>query len=206
MKTIEIYKRFSHWTPIYILDRIRLFIDQVFNPNDPWWSRDAIDVVEQILHEDDIALEFGSGRSTIWIGQRVKKVTSVEHNKSWFEKVSTSIDKQGINNIDLSLYSSENYLSVLGGFEHNSLDFVVVDGIKRGECALKSFPILKKGGVMVIDDAHRFFPSQSRAPYSRRNSYKDKIWQEVAELIRGSRKIWVGDGVTETLIIIKDCT
>lgn len=68
----------AHWTPRYILARVRQMIDHKMRPHDPWLTREAIGLLERLLRPKDKALEFGSGRSTLWIARHVGAVTSVE--------------------------------------------------------------------------------------------------------------------------------
>lgn len=67
MRSIE------HWTPKYIVSRLREKIDHKLHPANPWLPRDAVRLLAQLLRPDDVAPEFGSGRSTFWITRRVKK-------------------------------------------------------------------------------------------------------------------------------------
>jgi putative heme iron utilization protein len=54
-------------------------IDEFLHPNWPWLTKEAILLLERLLRPDDIGLEFGSGRSTIWFAERVEKLISIEH-------------------------------------------------------------------------------------------------------------------------------
>jgi len=87
MRTIK------HWTPRYVYDRLAVLIDERKNPDHPWLTADMVRILETWLKPTDVGLEFGSGRSTIWFANRLKKLTSVEHNKEWYRKVSDMLAK-----------------------------------------------------------------------------------------------------------------
>ncbi len=56
----------------------------------PWFTYSAIDFLKERLNNKLNILEFGSGNSTLFFAERVKKVISFEHSKDWhtenFEK------------------------------------------------------------------------------------------------------------------------
>lgn len=49
----------------------------------PWMKAEEIALLESLLTSSDHVLEFGSGRSTFWLSQRVAKVTTIEHDAAW---------------------------------------------------------------------------------------------------------------------------
>jgi hypothetical protein len=97
-------KRFNHWTPRYILDRMILGVHQRFNPDAPWLTKNAIWCLRQLLRPSDIGLEFGSGRSTVWFAQRTAYLTSVESDSGWWLRVKTAIEKKSLRNVNLRLH------------------------------------------------------------------------------------------------------
>src|SRR5690606_38282885 len=58
-------------------------VDQNKNPI-PWLTYSSIHFLDQVLTPELSLLEFGCGNSTIWYSKRVKRVVSVEHDKSYF--------------------------------------------------------------------------------------------------------------------------
>ncbi len=64
------------------------------NPEHPWLTKEASFILVSLLKETDIGLEGGSGRSTLWFARRVKKLTSVEHNKNWYNKILKKLQGQ----------------------------------------------------------------------------------------------------------------
>jgi predicted O-methyltransferase YrrM len=181
-------------------------IDEFLHPQWPWLTKEAILLLERLLRPDDIGLEFGSGRSTIWFAERVEKLISIEHDIYWFEKINKKLkEKELVRKVDYRLANEDNYLDILNEIENNSIDFVLVDGLQRDIYALKSIPKLKIGGLLIIDNINWFVPNRSCSPSSKRdNNFESQIWQDIWEKeINNWRKIWTSNGVTDTLIAFK---
>lgn len=49
----------------------------------PWFTYAAIEFLERVVRYTDRVFEFGAGWSTHWWAQRVRDVTSVEHDSEW---------------------------------------------------------------------------------------------------------------------------
>ncbi len=213
-------RRIKHWTPRYVLNRIRQEIYYLRSGMSPWFTAEAVALLTQLVRSDDIALEWGSGRSTIWLGQRVHQLTSVESNREWFERVSTWVKEKKLNNIKLvmaqlsSLAPSEvqdldkfepEYLSPAQRFHPESLDLVIVDGDCRAHSTLLSIPLLRPGGLLIIDNVNWFLPSDSISPTSRgvAEGPASSLWSSVANVLEPWRRIWTSNGVTDTAIFIK---
>ena len=109
-----------------------------------------------------VGLEFGSGCSTIWLARRVKHLTSVEHSREWYERVSRLLTEYEVDNVNLVYEDSDNYLNVLKHIPNKSLDFVFNDGLAelRNKCIKESWSKIKKGGVMVIDNSESWHSKQ----------------------------------------------
>jgi hypothetical protein len=61
------------------------------------------------------------------------------------------------------------------------------------------------GGILVIDDVHRYLPSKSRAPLARKISdgAVDQEWQEFLTKVLDWEYIWSSNGVKDTVIYQK---
>ena len=185
-------------------------------PNQPWLTQTANEILNTYLKKSDIGLEFGSGRSTLWFAKRVAKLTSVEHNEIWVANVRAMLYKAGIENVDYRFLpkvadegeaSDAEYVRIIGEFDDNSLDFCLVDGVYREFCALKVVEKIRPGGVLVIDDIHRYLPSISHSPNSRSlaDGALGPVWKEVEKLISDWRRIWTSSGVSDTAFFFKPC-
>jgi hypothetical protein len=53
----------------------------------PWVTYGFIDFISDKLNKNMDIFEYGSGNSTLWYAEKVNSVTSVEHNKIWYEKI-----------------------------------------------------------------------------------------------------------------------
>jgi predicted O-methyltransferase YrrM len=71
-------RTFKHWTPRYIFNRINLYYFEKKNPDLPWLTSESISLIDNLIKKSDKMIEFGSGRSTAWLAQRVDELTSVE--------------------------------------------------------------------------------------------------------------------------------
>ena len=204
----------NHLTPRYVWARTKEKIYQNSYPDHPWLTRNSVDLLAQLLKPTDIALEFGSGRSTIWFARRVAHITSIEHHPDWHMQVAGKLRASRLNNVDLILRrtnrsgaadSSRDYVEVAKGFAKSSLDFCLVDGEFRDECALAVLPKLKSGSVLAVDNASWFMPSPSVSPNSvplGGTPYSPK-WQEFLDKTQDWRRIWTYSGVTATVLYFK---
>jgi predicted O-methyltransferase YrrM len=202
----------SFWTPRYICDRLALAYHQKRYPDAPWWPRDAIRHLGDMLRPTDTCLEWGSGRSTAWLSARTKNVHSIEHDREWFDRVRDQLAAQGLDADAVRLLDAEPgdqaestpYVRVIDGFGEGEVDVCIVDGAHRGKCALAAVPRLAPGGLLMVDDIHWFLDHPTLAPHSRRGrGPADQDWRQFGELVAGWRCVWTTDGVTDTAIWIK---
>jgi predicted O-methyltransferase YrrM len=204
-----------HWTPRYIVDRIRVIIHEKLNPSNPWLTREAVGHLDQLLRPEDIALEFGGGRSTPWFARHVKQhLTSVDDNAQWQDFARSRIVAAKLSNVDFLLCPREVpeergdeslYVRTVDKFADQSIDFVLVDGIYRAQCALAVLPKLSEGALLAVDNANWFLPSNSIAPNSRRDAEgpANDVWRSFWEQTSTWRRIWTDSGVTATLLMFK---
>jgi len=168
-----------HWTLRYINDRLAVMAHERLHPQDPWLTLPMVNILQSWLHPDDVGLEFGSGRSTLWFLERVGFLTSVEQDPEWFGTVSAQCANRGLTNIDYRLLPDgisqpdsppfADYVAVASEFGAESLDFCLIDGAARDRCAQACLDKLKPGGILIIDDVNWYFPTapKSIAPSSR---------------------------------------
>jgi hypothetical protein len=151
----------------------------------PWMSFAAIEYLKTWLHKDMLVYEYGSGGSSLFLSSRVRHLYSVDHDGSWFKDVEAIIEKKNINNIsyafikpepvsgtDKDCSHPEHYLSCMGEFKnlsfekyvksidhhpHDYFDLVIVDGRARPSCIKHAIPKIKKGGVLLLDNADRSY-------------------------------------------------
>lgn len=197
----------SYRTVAYLWNRLKDKLYQRLHPREPWLTPAAIKVLKATLTREMRGLEFGSGRSTAWFAGRLGHLTSVEHDRGWYEKVSARL-KQNVNQQVTYLLREKDasvYPAAAGNFADGSLDFLLVDGVLRGQCALAGLPKLKPGGLLVVDDAHRYLPSESSAPLARKTAQgaADEYWQEFLLRTMDWEYLWTSNGVKDTVIFYK---
>lgn len=204
----------KHWSPGYIVSRARVILDERRNPHDPWLTRQSIDLLAQLLRPSDIALEFGSGRSTRWVARRVHHVTSVENDATWHKAGLERLTAEGIANVDLLLRPKDvpeeegdrsAYVRAIEAVPDGSIDFCLVDGMYRGASALATLPKMKAGGIIAVDNAGWFLPSDSRTPGARPigAGFYDRFWTEFDGQTKTWCRIWTTSGVTDTVLLFK---
>jgi hypothetical protein len=206
----SIRKRFSHWSVGYAKDKFFLRLYTWKNPNAPWLTQGAIGFLESYLSPNDIGFEWGTGRSTIWLGSKVGKLYSVEHNTEWLEWVRKKIGQDThikLYHRPLPTESEASYIEVIKEIcKDGSLDFCLVDGRARDLCAEAAVPKIKPGGLLIIDNAERYFPMDGRVAKKRTN-YQNKHWEYLHKVIlKDWRSLWLSNGIWVTSIFIKPST
>jgi predicted O-methyltransferase YrrM len=200
-------RTFSHWTPTYICNRLSVLYDERKHPGNPWLTRDAVRFLNQTLKSTDVGLEFGSGRSTIWLASRLNRLISIEDDPRWYQKVSRLIAKQNLTDkIDYRFRESKDeYVADASKIADESVDFCLVDGSHRDECAIRVVAKVKLGGLLVVDNINWYLPSDTISPTSRRPSdgCASAAWSDFAVAVRDWRRYWTSNGVTDTCIWFK---
>ena len=219
-------RSFKHWTPAYLFNRLRQRLYQRTHPDLPWLTPEAVRILSEVLRSTDVGLEFGSGRSTLWFAQRVAFLTTVEHNPEWHRRVSVQARRMGLTNLACLLIPREHpaagplpcplpegagrasdpmYARAAERFADGSLDFILVDGIFRDVCANAALGKLSCGGLFILDDAHRYLPSESRSPYARslEEGPASPAWAQFLDAVHAWHFQWTSNGVSDTVIFYK---
>lgn len=183
-------------------------------PEDPWITPESARLLRSMLRPADVGVEFGSGRSTVWLARRTSHLTSVEHDKHWYDKVSAGLRDAGLTNVDYIHHARDQprelgdmsaYARTALAFDDASIDFVLVDGLYREHVTKFIMPKLKPGGLLIIDNVNWYLPSRTRAPASRTlvAGPDGPLWSALAEQLADWRMIWTSSGVWDTAIFIK---
>ena len=128
----------------------------------PWMSYAAIEFLKKNLNENYSVFEFGLGASTLFFSGKVKKVVSLETRESWRGMVAKMLQEKGRKNVEINLMEdgltnknyenfAKDYMAKSGG----KFDLIIVDSLKRFECAKNSVEALKPGGAIILDDSER---------------------------------------------------
>jgi hypothetical protein len=98
--------------------------------------------------------------------------------------------------------AKQEYIRIVKGAGENSLDYVLVDGIYRDECALAATAALAIGGLLIIDNIERYVHTDTRAP-ERLRAVASPKWTQFQQRVALWRSLWSTSGVTDTAIWIK---
>lgn len=146
----------------------------------PWIPLSATRSLEARLTNSMEAFEFGGGGSTLWLAERVRVLTTVEHQPHWHAAIQRELADSQVNNCNLLLcapqfdapsdggdakrsrYESREapgdfaaYVTSIDSAADETLDLVFVDGRCRVACVERSMSKLKPGGILVLDDSDR---------------------------------------------------
>lgn len=152
----------------------------------PWITFPAIDRLNKIIRPDMEVFEYGSGGSTLFWARRVGNITSVEHDRGWFEKMQGLLSSGQPGNIRYQLFEPqedpdfqkkdfrnpedyissgkdfygknfESYVKSIDTYPDGHFDIIVVDGRARPSCIRHALPKLKKDGWLLIDNSDRSY-------------------------------------------------
>ena len=212
------FDRVRHWTPRYLYDRLALMVYERRNPDGPWLTRQMIGILGDWLKPDDRGLEWGAGRSTVWLGKRIAQLTTIEDNTDWANRVESILSQQVFpGHVELKLApiteadnrqpGASNYVGLGREIASSSLDFVLVDGALRDHCAAVGLDKLKSGGILIIDNVERYIPriNKSHSPFARgiSDGFGTAEWELVFRTVKNWRCVWTSNGVTDTAFWVK---
>jgi hypothetical protein len=119
----------------------------------PWLTYPMIDFLAERLRPEMTVFEYGGGNSTLYFGPRVASVTTVEHNREWFDFLKSNVP----NNCTMLFQELENdgaYCRTAPTIGQR-FDIIVVDGRDRVNCARHAVDALSEKGVIIFDDFER---------------------------------------------------
>lgn len=137
---------------------------------EPWFTYPFLNVLKERIDMSMSLFEYGCGNSTLYYSNVLSEVYAVEHDEIWVEKLKKKIDKSQCRveiiheaipsefvNIDIKELSFINdankYVNSISRFDRR-FDIVVVDGLFRNSCLLKSTDCLSDRGVVILDNTH----------------------------------------------------
>lgn len=119
----------------------------------PWMNYNVISFLEQRLNRQMTLFEYGSGYSTQYYAKHVLEVTSVEHDREWYDKIKNELP-DNTKLIFQELDYNGDYCRAISHTQRN-YDVAVVDGRDRVRCTVNAVAALSERGVVILDDAHR---------------------------------------------------
>ena len=130
----------------------RRAVDAAGNPI-PWLSYTAIDFLSERLQKHFVVFEYGSGGSTLWLAQRVKKLISIEHDQQWYEELREQVPGN-VTYIYQKLRRGYAYCQRVRRYK-TLYHVIFIDGRDRVRCAINSYRNLLPDGVIVWDNTDR---------------------------------------------------
>jgi len=125
-------------------------IDSDNNPI-PWITYPAFEYLDQFDLKDKSVFEWGSGNSSLYFSSKCKKITSVETDKTWFDRMKNKSTK----NLELVLREIDMAAKSIHEFDGN-FDLILIDSTSnRYECAIEASLKLKPGGLIILDNSDR---------------------------------------------------
>lgn len=126
----------------------------------PWWVKGAVEHLDRLIRPEWIGWEWGGGGSTVWLGRRIKHLTTVEHSQDWVFELKDRLDRFCIKNVNIHLQPQRSsyyveYAEEILSVPEGSLDFIAVDGRNRPRCLYNAICKLARGGVLLLDDSQR---------------------------------------------------
>ncbi|MEO0137827.1 MAG: hypothetical protein ABIL86_09895 [candidate division WOR-3 bacterium] len=208
----------SLFKPRYLFYRIRGKLFEIMHPEVPWLGNSAILFLDNWLKPSDIGFEWGSGRSTIWIGRKVKHLISIEDKQDWYIKIKEEIAINGLNGkIDLRFIpcelkeqdepESHPYADIILNYPDAYFDFILIDRNIRSLCMERAIEKIKQGGLLILDNANRYIPNRFLNGFSTVHEPRDyprsTKWAQIIEQLKDWRWINTSDGIWDTRFWIK---
>ena len=157
-----------------------------------WITFPAIDILKKLLKPTDRVFEYGGGGSTLFWLDRVAEVVTVEHDAQWFAALEKRMQQEGggrwtgihvpatsgtlVPNPDPAEpahYASadaasqgfhfKDYVHAIDRFPDAHFDVLMIDGRARTSCLAPATPKLKRGGLLVLDNAERAYYTDRNA-------------------------------------------
>lgn len=117
----------------------------------PWYTYPAIEYLNQFDYSRKRIFEYGCANSSLFWANRAERVVSVEDNLAWFAKWQKDFSAD---NLEIRQRSGADYEQAV--FEDSEkYDVIVIDGIRRAECAAAAVHALAGEGLIILDDSDR---------------------------------------------------
>ncbi len=163
--------------PRYFVSRLGVMVHQMRYPHAPWLTAKSIRFIEQFLTPEMKVFEWGSGRSTVWLAQRVGMLVSVEDDGAWYERVKRELANYDVDYRHATDESgAQGYAGQIAEFDDGTFDLVLVDGAHRAECLATARTKVRSGGVIVLDNADQDYDVSSLSDFECRPT-SNGVWR-----------------------------
>ena len=150
----------------------------------PWITFAAEEALQGLLANSARVFEWGAGGSTLFFGQRVNELGTVEHDREWLQRTAALLpsresfrwrafwvepvrrtkpteypetDPEAYASTDarFAQMSFADYARVIERYPDNYFDIVLIDGRARPACFKHAVAKVKLGGHIVVDNSER---------------------------------------------------
>jgi hypothetical protein len=121
----------------------------------PWFTYPAIEYLSQLDLREKRIFEWGSGNSSAFFAKRCKQIISVESDEEWYNYGTRNL----LPNQQIFLRNELNFSEAIEEFS-SKFDLIIVDSLRRYECALKAIQFLESGGLIILDNSD-WYPNTS---------------------------------------------
>ncbi len=126
-------------------------IDKNGNPI-PWFTYPSIDFIKERLNKEMTVFEYGCGNSTLFFAMRVKEITSVEKDRTWYGKIKQKLPSNASIILFKEAITEVSYTQIIER-SNKKFDLIIVDAIKRNEVIYKAVDYIKPDGVIILDNS-----------------------------------------------------
>jgi hypothetical protein len=221
-------RSFSHWTPRYLRYRVAAALRARLRPEEPWLTPAAVRQLASMLRPEHVGVEWGSGNTTPWLARRTRHLTSYETDPAYYQRVAARLEAASITNVDYRLIEHDfegetdeqemhrnAFVRAAYEFPDESLDYALVDSVPRGCLSFGVAPKLRRGGILIVDNANLFLPPPAGVRPDAPGSVAviagtpgstlphHECWPAFARLIEGWEAYWSSNGLQMTLILVK---
>jgi len=152
-------------------------------PRLPWIPFSANRELDRRLTRSSRVWEVGAGFSTLWLADRVGKLTSIEASQEWHDRLSQIIAKEGITNVDLRHEWAVDVMCNFDELADGELDLLFIDGGPRGRCLKNGWRKVRKGGMLYLDNWEntdfwhdaRQWVAENRSLFSKEEYFVDYV-------------------------------
>lgn len=149
-----------------------------------WVVYSSLPFIKSILKSEMIVFEYGSGGSSLFFAERVRRVISIEHDEKWLNMVNRTMESNNLKNwkghlvlpqmIDknnkldysnpthylshwqeYSHFIFKNYATYINQYEDLLFDIIMIDGRARPSCFIHAKEKIKPGGYLILDNSER---------------------------------------------------
>ena len=121
----------------------------------PWLNKEALDFIRGEVQPWWTVFEWGSGHSTLWWQEYVKRITSIEHFSVWYNALKFKV-KKNCTLLQRKLIKSKTcaYTNAINEYP-DKYDCIIIDGRNRVLCTKNILNHVNVLGYVILDNSER---------------------------------------------------